>query len=322
MLRMVPRYPAKITVQQIQSRLTSEDFDVTDRTVQRDLNELTQVFPLTVDDREKPFGWSWQQYAPNFDLPGLDVPEALTLQLVEQHLRNFLPPTTLDHLKPYFQAAAKALTIVCHEKGARAWLNKIRAVPPMQPLTPPAIDAGVQRTVYEALMIDRQLKIVYRKRGEPEPMTGTVHPLAVVQRGPVLYLICTFYEYLDVRLIVIHRILSAEVTDEPARRPKGFSVDRVIASGIMGFGGEAEIQLEAVFSRERAEHLRETPLNGTQKLEDLEDGRVRLSATVIDTSELRWWLQAFGPGVEVTEPPALRAAVAESAREAAAQYES
>src|SRR4051812_37838185 len=50
MLRLIPRAPGKITVQDIHSRLASEDFDVTIRTIQRDLHELSQTFPLTVDE--------------------------------------------------------------------------------------------------------------------------------------------------------------------------------------------------------------------------------------------------------------------------------
>jgi predicted DNA-binding transcriptional regulator YafY len=33
---------------------------------------------------------------------------------------------------------------------------------------------------------------------------------------------------------------------------------------------------------------------------------VRLSATVADTAELRWWLLGFGEGVEVIGPKSLR----------------
>ena len=88
MLRLVPRYPQKATVQFIRSALQGDGFEVTERTVQRDLNELSVVFPLSVDDREKPYGWSWQKDAPSFNLPGLTVPESLTLTLAEQHLNT------------------------------------------------------------------------------------------------------------------------------------------------------------------------------------------------------------------------------------------
>ena len=59
MLRLVPRFPQKKTAQTIHQTLLGDGFEVTERTVQRDLNELSCIFPLTVDDSEKPFGWSW-----------------------------------------------------------------------------------------------------------------------------------------------------------------------------------------------------------------------------------------------------------------------
>src|SRR5687768_2309629 len=91
MLRLIPRSPARIAVKDLQEQLRDADFLVTRRTVQRDLADLSTVFPLVSDDREKPYGWSWQREASSFDLPGLSVPDALTLTLVEQHLRHQLP---------------------------------------------------------------------------------------------------------------------------------------------------------------------------------------------------------------------------------------
>ena len=104
MLRLVPRAPAKITAQEIRSRLKDQEFIVTERTIQRDLNELLQVFPLTVDERDKPYGWSWHRDAPSFDLPGLALPEALMVAMVEQQLHDQLPPSTLETLAPYFKS--------------------------------------------------------------------------------------------------------------------------------------------------------------------------------------------------------------------------
>ena len=109
MLQKVPRAPSKITVKELCERLRREDFKVTERTVQRDLKELQEVFPITADERDKPFGWSWQRNASSFDLPGLTVPEALTLTMVEQHLRHHLPPITVDALRPHFSSAARTL---------------------------------------------------------------------------------------------------------------------------------------------------------------------------------------------------------------------
>lgn len=105
MLRQMTRYPAKITARELKERLDSLHFSISKRTVERDLQDLSLIFPLALDDREKPYGWSWQKDAASFDLPGLGHHEALTLKLVQAHLKNMLPASTLEVMHPYFKAA-------------------------------------------------------------------------------------------------------------------------------------------------------------------------------------------------------------------------
>ena len=76
-----------------------------------------------------------------------------------------------------------------------------------------------------------------------------------------------------------------------------------------------EIRLDALFDAEAAAHLRETRLSARQILRYCPDGRVRVTATVRDTLQLRWWLQGFGEQVEVIGPESLREEFAETAQE-------
>lgn len=307
MLRLVPRAPAKISAKELCERLRSAEFPVTERTVQRDLNELASVFPLVADDREKPYGWSWQRDAASFDLPGLCVPEALTLALVEQHLQHYLPPNAADALRPHFESAARTLATIGDDAGSNAWLKKVRAVPSQQPLLPPATDADIQRVVYDALMHDRVLRIHYKKRDATiATVYDTAHPLAVVQRGAISYLVCMFAQYEDVRTLALHRVQAVEMLYEPARRLPSFDLDEFIRSGQFGVLTGEPITLEAVFSRAAGEHLFETPLSADQDLVADEAGRLHLRATVPSTRALVWWLLGFGDGVTVEGPASLR----------------
>src|SRR5690554_5982732 len=71
MLRHVPRQPHKIDAKTLQKRLVEQGIDVSVRTIQRNLIELSEVFPLTTDERSKPYGWSIAQGAPQ--LPFLSL---------------------------------------------------------------------------------------------------------------------------------------------------------------------------------------------------------------------------------------------------------
>lgn len=320
MLRQIPRHPFKITAKQLYEKLLAENFAVTKRTVERDLQTLSEVFPLVSDERDKPFGWSWAKDGAVFDLPGISNTEALTFKLVEQHLKPILPASTLAQLQPYFATADKKLHSLSEQSPSHFWLEKVRVIQPTQTLLPPAVDGDAQRTVSEGLLLDKQIKITYQKRGEDGTVEYVVHPLGLVERGQIIYLVCTLFTYQDIRILALHRFRSAQLLDEPCQRPAEFSLDGYIASGAFGFGGEEVIQLEAIFSNPAGDHLYETPLSADQVLMPLDDNHLKLSATVVNTEQLRWWLLGFGARVEILAPAKLRGGIALTAQESFALY--
>lgn len=320
LLRLLPRYPQKIKASDLQKRLEDDGYKTTKRSVERDLQTLSVIFPIEADEREKPYGWSWQKNAPILDVPGLTSPQALTFALVQRFLSTMLPGSIHDELKPYFQAAQQTLSRLPKTRGAPTWANKIRVAPPAQPLLPPVIKPGVQHVIYEALLHNRQVHIAYHKRGATGPVEYTAHPLALIQRGPVTYLVCTLFHYQDVLLLPLHRILSAIALDDNVNHPKGFDLDAYIASGAIDFGNGEKIRLEALFTAEAAAHLDETPLSADQTIQPATEGWVKVTATVNDTSQLGWWLSAFGDQVEVLKPANLRKRMADSAVALASLY--
>lgn len=306
MLRLVPRHPAKVTAKHLTEKLQVENYAVTKRTVERDLQTLSENFPLLADERDKPYGWSWQKDARVFDVPGMSNAEALTFKMVEQHLAQLLPASTIDLLKPYFSAASLRLAAQPQASSGKSWMDKVRVVPPTQKLEAPAVDSVAQQVVYETLLRDRRLSLTYQKRGQAESVSYLAHPLGIVSRGHVIYLVCTLFDFEDVRLLAMHRIRTAEVVEEAASRPKQFDLDAYIESGAMGFGGSEGITLVAVFRDNAGDHLHETPLAPDQRLKPLGPGELQLQAKVVNTEQLRWWLLGFGDKVEVVKPKALR----------------
>lgn len=321
MLRMIPRYPQKITARDLHEKLRAEQFDVTKRTVERDLLSLSAMFPLVLDDRDRPYGWSWSKDAPVFNLPGLSHTEALTLAMVEQHLNALLPPSTLQQLQPYFNAAKQHLSNIPQSERTRSWLNKVRTVPPSQPLLPPNVKPAVQQTVFTALLADCQLEIKYLKRGQEKPVEYRIHPIAAIQRGQITYLYCRVFDYEDLRTLVLHRIQAATMLDDKTNVPAGFSIDEVINSGKFGFRAGGLITLEAIFYHGVGDHLFETPIIRKQTLTELENGVLKLVATVPDTLQLRWWILGLGDGVEVIQPEELRNQIAATIEKMHARYQ-
>ena len=60
MLKLLPKTPEpQVTVKHLREGLAAAGFDVDERTIQRDLKALADIFPIDVQDRSPPFGWRW-----------------------------------------------------------------------------------------------------------------------------------------------------------------------------------------------------------------------------------------------------------------------
>lgn len=307
---------------EIAAKLNDAGYNVSVRTVQRDLKELSEIFPIELNDiNSRDYGWRWIKGA-NLDIPGMSVSEALALRLVETHLSQMLPAAMLDGLQGVFSLAEEKLAKLKKDGSNKSvdWLNKVRTVPPSLPLLPPHVNPEVQSAIYQALLESRQLSVIYRSTNSEHPKEYLLHPLGLIMRGSVSYLVATARSYKEIRLYALHRFEKAEILRDTAHVPKGFSLDTEIARGLADFNQGVPIQLVINCRTWLAGILAETPLSADQKSEPNEEGWERITATVNDTWQLRWWLLGLGPGVEILSPEELRNEIVENLEEAISYY--
>ena len=321
LLRQVPRRAPGFTASELASRLDGLGYAVDLRTVQRDLQNLSSLFPLVADEESKPFRWRWANDG-ELGIPAIDLGDAVSLKLMEAFLRPLLPASIVRSLAARFDLAGRKLAELAGSNAASRWLDKVHVALPSLGLLPPVIAEGVLEQVQEALFADEQLDIDYRNAAADEPRRLRVHPLALVQRGAVSYLVASIGDYRDPRLLAVHRMVSARRSGEPVDRLPGFSLDAWLASGAMEFGDGATptIVLRAWVNADLARHLEETPLSPDMQLRVDGEGYA-LQASVRDTWQLRWWLLSQGAQIVVREPAALRQRIRDTLRDAAAGYE-
>jgi predicted DNA-binding transcriptional regulator YafY len=190
-------------------------------------------------------------------------------------------------------------------------------------LQAPQIDPDILFSVYHGLLFSRQLKVMYRRRGDDHAEERVIHPLGLVAVDQIHYLVGTFWDYADLKHLALHRIEAVVELDDPAHVPEGFDLQAYVGSGAFGYPeGEGSLKLKALFDGFTAQQFKETPLSDEQKLTERRDGRVLVQAEVRDTAQLRWWLQGFGAAVEIIGPKRLRDEFAESSRRLAEIYDS
>jgi len=307
MLAHIPRYPRTITVPELSQILLGEGYTVDVRTIQRDLNKLSISFPLSNDVEGRKNYWFWIEDAAILDLPSMEPVTALAFKMAESYLLPILPKATLDLLSPYF-ARAKEILNSQQDSSLGSWADKVRVIERGPTLLKPTITENIQYVVYQALLEEKCIKASYKGRGQTKNREYHIHPLGIVSRMGVIYLICTLWSYSEIKQFALHRFTAAEIVNEKSQKPDDYSLASYIDQNeeFSYVLSSSPLKLKALFDAHTAQHLAETPLSPDQKLVKTDDGRIMITATVTDSLELQWWLQGFGEKVEVLEPESLR----------------
>jgi len=307
LLTYIPKYPAKRSLSNFKEHLESLGYEVTDRTIQRDLLKLEKYFPLLCDDRNPPYGWSWQEDAKEINLSAMDKVEALSLSLAEKYLEPLMPIENYERIRNLFDRANNTLES-SEQSQLKKWRDRVRVLPQSQRLEPPLINQEVQSNIYDALLNGEQLDVQYLKANSKLAKKRTVNPLGIVLMGIVHRLICTMDpDFKIIRHLPLHRFKTANANGETSIEPEDFDIDDYLDKESLSFlRTEKKIKIELLFRGNTGFHLSETPVSKDQKYKEEKNGKIRISGTVADTEQLRWWILGFGENVEVIKPKALR----------------
>lgn len=296
LLKRIPR-SRKITAAELHEELAHAGIARDIRTIQRNLEMLCEHFEIERDDRNKPYGYSWQKGVEGLALPSLSPQESLLLALAEDYLSNLLPQNLVASMQSFFSEARYNLHPTNGNVKEQAWLKKVRVVSETQPLLPPSIDSGIFANVSEALFNDRLLNIEY-KNAKQEEKSALVMPLGIAQQGSRLYLVCRFDGYDNERSLAIHRLTKAVVSTFGFERPKEFSLAKYDADGRFGFGEGETINLELLIDKSLLIYFEETPLSKDQEINSHGD-KYTVKVNIVKSLYLKTWLDSFGEKLEV-----------------------
>lgn len=296
----------------IYEQLKLAGFAISLRTVQRDLNALAKRFPIEKNNAN-PQGWRWKEDAPLQSLPHMNLSQAVAFNMVEANLTQLLPPAILDELFPWFDLARRQLK---NSKVTHSWLDRVRIEPATQPLIAPPIDLESKDNIYHALFYQQQIKACYTRSNKSEASEYTLNPIAIIQRGVIIYLLATRIDDAEriIRTFALHRFASVEILESSAITPEDFELDSYLDAGGMGFSHPLlntlpdhgkNTAIELTFTKQAGKSLTESQLSEDQTVIINDDDTLTVKATVNMTSQLVWWLRGFGHGLLAAKPELL-----------------
>ena len=131
-----------------------------------------------------------------------------------------------------------------------------------------------------------------------------------------------FDETVDaMRTYKVERIRTSTVTADRYEIPEDFDPDAWLAHSWGIWSAESGVEEVILrFDPSVGQRVRESVWHRSQRLTELDDGRIELALTVAGIVEIRPWILSWGDAVEVVAPPALREAVAGMVQRAADRY--
>jgi predicted DNA-binding transcriptional regulator YafY len=211
------RLVATLLLLQARGRVTAaevaEELEVSERTARRDLEALAMAGIPVYSQAGRGGGWSLVGGA-RTDLSGLTAAEARTLFMVAGP-SSAATPEVKAALRKLVQALPESFRADA-EAAASAIVLDPAAWGHTPPPAPPHLDV-LQQAVVDGVQV--QLRYADRQGNETE---RTVHPLGLVAKGSVWYLVADTAAGL--RTFRVGRVRGVEVTDRPVVRPEGFDL--------------------------------------------------------------------------------------------------
>lgn len=100
-IELLTRTNRYLSTDDIRQYLDGKGLSAEVRTIQRDLNDLKQIFPLECRTDDKPYGWRWARLQDS-KKHELTLIQALAFRLIETQLQEHLPSELMDELEPLF----------------------------------------------------------------------------------------------------------------------------------------------------------------------------------------------------------------------------
>jgi len=174
-------------------------------------------------------------------------------------------------------------------------------------------------SILKALEQHAKIDIAYYSASRDETVMRAVLPLAIVHHEGRWYLIGWCYLREAHRHFRMDRIRTVEPTGEIILN-HSFDLDAYLQSSFGMYHGKDIHTIELIFTARLARWIREETWHPSQKLEELPDGRLKMTLLTGGLEDVIRWVMQYGSEVEVLTPLEFRNEVANAHKAAASLY--
>ena len=312
------------TGQRVTKNILAEKLKVSEKTIQRDMEEIPEYFPgyyVEFDRHGRTYYLMNDTTGERADFEKNSVKmENYTFfnLLMGLHiLEQFQDSPVAERLRDSIENIASQLP----EKPLQIELNKMnrlfsRLFIPIRKMNPTFFNK-----INECIHDHRVIKITYKPANGKQSIRA-IQPIQLHSHYGDLYAIAWCRKREDIRIFALSRIKNAELTDE-FFDPQDYPRIREYLNkqfGVFMDGMKNEYIVKLQFTKDQAPFIRERKWHKNQKTEPMKNGGLKLSFTTNHLFEVARWVLSWGPDVKVLAPPELKKSIKEQLQQALKQY--
>ena len=309
MLRKIPVHPgAPISTAELYQHLIDEGFQVSKRTVERDLLKLAQLGGLYATDTVE--GNKWGSISNTSSNKSTMQPsEAFMLILSEKLLSQSMPAEYSQRLQ---ERIANAKSLLNSNNTLSKWQSKLQVISDGYPLinTNNIFSEDIREVIYECVLKEYQIDITYQAKDKNNAIKYSLNPLGIIVRGQSHYLVATKIISPEKPLLFLfHRIQSATNSYNNAELPRSFTIKDYYAKNPSGWILNDNHETETVQLKVKGfalDTLTHNQLATDQELSDATSGWATVRFSMVPTYDLVAWILRYGADVICEAPEHLR----------------
>jgi predicted DNA-binding transcriptional regulator YafY len=293
---------------------------VSTRTIRRDLQALQEAGFAIYDEGEENETKRWRLNAQPFKSvqDGLSVGDVAALYLSRAVVEGLSGWPLADELRAAFEKIERGLN-----PRMREFLSTLPQVVSAKAGPRTGLASGklveVTRKLLDAVRDRRTVDMRYFSASSNRAKSYAVHPyrLALAQGG--VYLVAWVPHYDEFRTFALERIERLTVGEQTFRKTRDLPSD--LFGGSMGAFWAAPERIELEFEARVAPYVRGRMWHDSQRIDELPEGRLRMTLDVSNDWALRSWILGFGASVRVVRPTTLADGLLDELKHACQVYE-
>jgi predicted DNA-binding transcriptional regulator YafY len=282
----------------------AEQFEVSTRTIERDLEELRHDLGAEiVYDREK----RHYKYAGNpITLPAqwLTEREIAILLIAERVLRVFTDTSFHAEIHPTFN---KLLDPIRHDKKTIAYIkdlcNSVYFYRPVLPIKDMQLEFSI---MLEAIMLHQRVSMSYQTGGRDAGERRELDPYVLVNNGGEWYVVGQCRRSKTIKTFTLSQIIDPKPLDHFFDIPTDFKIERHLEQGFGRMHGDQPQEVSLRITPPAAGWIGRSKWHASQKITRDKDGSITLTMQCPITDNLVRWILQMAECVRVEKPKVLR----------------